>query len=318
MGLADDALIRVERLFSREALLPSGARVHYATAGEDGPAIVLLHGGGPGSSGIAAWYALAPFLASRGFRVYCPDMPGFGLTRVPSHANLVGRAGHLRLLDEFVDALCLDRFHVVGTWTGADTAAGYICAHVDRIISFALIAGPVGDILDQQEIRSLDRRPVGERVQLPRFDGTPESMRAVMTAIAHDPASVRDDIAAMRAAAAKLQAALFAQHQAQLSDTDPNAAASLSIKGRFDAMTIPGICVWGNNDALAPIDAGVALEERLRNVQFFFPEGVGHQAQNDRLDIFGELLAEFFRDGVVSPPTADVAGISRHRTGPRD
>ncbi|MDP9094583.1 MAG: alpha/beta hydrolase [Actinomycetota bacterium] len=315
MGLAEDSLMSVSGLYSRLVLVESGVRIHYVTAGEDGPAVVLLHGGGPGSSGTAAWHKIAPFLGSKGFRVYCPDLPGFGLTRVPEDAAVFGRGGHRHVLHEFVNALGIDRFHLGGTWTGSDTVAGYTCANPDRVTSFALIAGPVGDILSQDEMRALDSRPPNERPQIAKFDGTEESMRAAMTAITHDPRSVRDDAVRMRTAAANLQSSTFARHQACLADSDPNLAASLSIKGRFDVLTTPGICIWGRSDSLAPLEAGFALEDRLPNVDFFYPEGVGHQDQNERLEIFTSVLLEFFRDGAVGSSTAEIAGISRRRTG---
>ncbi len=302
--------MRVPGLCSRRIRLGSGSLVHYVTAGEDGPAVVLLHGGGPGSSGTAAWYGVAPFLGSMGFRVYCPDLPGFGLTQVAGHSESYGRAGHLRILDEFVDALCLDRFHLGGTWTGSDTVAGYTTAHPERVISYALLAGPIGDILSPQDLRA-SHGPGGPSVQIPAFDGTEESMRAVMTAISRDPSSIKDDVVAMRTAAANRQAASFARHQAALAVVDANAAASLSLVGRFDVLTTPGICVWGKADSLAPIEAGLMLERRLPNVRFFYPDDLGHQEQNDRPDIFENLLLEFFRDGTVGRATAVVAAASR-------
>ncbi|MEO7894108.1 MAG: alpha/beta fold hydrolase, partial [Aeromicrobium sp.] len=50
------------------------------TSGDSGPAVLLLHGGLPGSSGTAGWRFMAPFLGNNGFRVYAPDMPGYGLS----------------------------------------------------------------------------------------------------------------------------------------------------------------------------------------------------------------------------------------------
>ena len=50
--------------------LHTGARAHFVEAGPaDGPAVVLLHGGLPGSSGAAGWRFMLPALAAQGFRV---------------------------------------------------------------------------------------------------------------------------------------------------------------------------------------------------------------------------------------------------------
>src|SRR5436190_14282955 len=77
-GLTDEDIIQIPGLHSRWVRLANGARAHYVTSGETGPAIVLLHGGIEGSSGTAGWRFMAPFLGANGFRVYCPDQPGFG------------------------------------------------------------------------------------------------------------------------------------------------------------------------------------------------------------------------------------------------
>ena len=87
----------------------------------------------------------------------------------------------------------------------------------------------------------------------------------------------------------------------------------MSTKGRFDKMTIPGIYLYGRQDVLTPVEWGFVQEERLPNVQFFYPDECGHQGQTDRPDLFNPVYLEFFRDGQVSRATADAAGVSDRR-----
>src|SRR3984957_662974 len=105
----------VPGVFSRWVRLGNGELAHYMTAGETGPAIILLHGGIQGSSGTAGWRFMAPFLGANGFRVYCPDQPGFGWadTREAYRPEL-GIIDNTEFVREFADALCLDRFHISG------------------------------------------------------------------------------------------------------------------------------------------------------------------------------------------------------------
>ena len=51
-------------------------RIHYVESGS-GPVVLLLHGGGPGASGLSNYSRNLEALASR-FRVVVPDMPGYG------------------------------------------------------------------------------------------------------------------------------------------------------------------------------------------------------------------------------------------------
>src|SRR6476660_10358887 len=77
-GLTEENIMHIPGLESRWVRLANGAKAHYVTSGDTGPAIILLHGGIVGSSGTAGWRFMAPFLGANGFRVYCPDQPAFG------------------------------------------------------------------------------------------------------------------------------------------------------------------------------------------------------------------------------------------------
>ena len=59
-----------------------GVRMHYEVEGPaDGPVVVLVHGLGGRAED---WRKLAPYLAKAGFRVYLPDLPGYGRSEKPA------------------------------------------------------------------------------------------------------------------------------------------------------------------------------------------------------------------------------------------
>ncbi len=54
----------------------SGYRVHYYALGpKTGPVVVLVHGLGGRAND---WEKVAPYLVKAGYRVYLPDLPGYG------------------------------------------------------------------------------------------------------------------------------------------------------------------------------------------------------------------------------------------------
>ncbi|MGD9714916.1 MAG: alpha/beta fold hydrolase, partial [Thermomicrobiales bacterium] len=119
MALTEEGIIDTPGISSQWVRLPSGARAHYMAAGHKGPAIVLLHGGIAGSSGMAGWRFMMPVLAEAGFRVYAPDRPGFGDSDTREEFwPKQGFKSHVDFLKEFVDTLCLDRFHIGGNSQG--------------------------------------------------------------------------------------------------------------------------------------------------------------------------------------------------------
>jgi pimeloyl-ACP methyl ester carboxylesterase len=314
MALTEEGIIDVPGMASRWVRLQTGCLAHYMTAGESGPNVVLLHGGIIGSSGTAGWRFMAPFLAENGFRVYCPDQPAFGLTENYEHIYVPGEAGHVDFLQDFVDALAIDKFHLAGNSMGCSNTVNYVTAHPERVLSFALIAGGIGDLAPMQEAFANDTRPESEKPRIDVFDGTADSMRRMMAAIIYRQEAISDDLTEMRTRAANKHREAYGRHMATMFNPDPDISARLSTKGRFDRLSVPGIYLYGRQDVLLPVEiCGYPQEDVLPNVQFFYPDECGHQGQTDQPEMFNQAFLEFFRDGKVSRKTADWAGVSKRR-----
>ena len=284
------------------------------TSGTSGPQVVLLHGGIPGSSGTAGWQFMAPFLGEHGFRVYCPDMPAYGLSDPRPEYRPAGLHSHVDFVQEFITALDLDTFYLAGNSMGCANTVNYVLAHPERVRSFILIAGDVGDLVEGP-------KPAAKVAELAKYDGTRESMRSLMAAIIHKGEAITDDLIEMRyQAATRHREALgtffptILQYAGVHPYPDPNIAARLSTKGRFDKITIPAIYLFGREDVVTPVEWGHAQEDVLPNIQFFYPVECGHQGQTDRPDLFNPVFLEFFRDGIVSRRSADAAGVSKRRS----
>lgn len=313
MALTEEGLIEVPGMSSQWVRLPSGAKAHYMTSGTTGPAVVLLHGGIPGSSGTAGWRFMAPYLGENGFRVYCPDMPAYGLSDprpeyAPTHLH-----DHVDFIHEFVTALGLEKFHLAGNSMGCANTANYVVAHPERVLSYILVAGDVGDLVPGP-------KPPSTISGLSGYDGTREGMRAMMEAIIYRGEVISDDLIEMRYQAAARHAESVKKFFPSILEyagvkpwSDENIAARLSTKGRIERITTPACYLFGKEDVLTPVEWGYAQEDLLPNVQFFYPEECGHQGQTDRPDLFNPVFLEFFRDGKVSRATADAAGVSKRR-----
>src|SRR5436190_23296472 len=98
-----------------------GLRTFYVKLGS-GPPVVLIHGASPGASTLVAWKLNVEPLAAAGFTVYAYDQPGFGYTDNPRDYSLEYRVAHAKA---FLEAMRLERFHVVGNSVG-----GYIAARI--------------------------------------------------------------------------------------------------------------------------------------------------------------------------------------------
>lgn len=314
MALTDEGIIDTPDLYSRWVRLPGGVKTHYMTAGSSGPNIVLLHGGLNGSSGQAGWRDIAPGLAKAGFRVYAPDLPAFGLTVDETEYYGYGLGAQLNFLRDFVDALCLDTFHLAGNSLGCNIGAHYLVDNPHRVLSFAGIAGAFGDVVPEDAVQRPAKR---SKINLD-FDGTEAAMRRILENIVLNPEKVSDDLVAMRTRAANAQGDRWDKMMGQFFQDvghkgDANSSVRYRTKGRLEKLTTPAIYIYGAKDTLNPVEQAYIQEDALPNFQMFYPPNCGHQSQTDDPDLHIRLLSEFFRDGKVTAATAKEAGVSQRR-----
>lgn len=311
VALTAENIIEIPGIRSEWVRLPNGAKAHYSASGESGPPVILLHGGIVGSSGTAGWRFMAPFLGANGFRVYAPDRPGFGLSdmREEYHPKR-GFRSWVRFVDDFATALNLDTFHIAGNSQGAHTTAYYVTTHPERVRSFILIA-----TAGLNAGMGVDPSKLQKGITSPPFDGSEESMRALMTSIIYRQEAISDDLLKMRTMAAnnQMKSYMAAVDWNQRAMTDPNLQHMMDLRGKLDKTTIPGLYLYGKQDVLGPVENGYLQEEKIPNIQCFFPDECGHQGQTDQPEMFNQVFLEFFRDGRVSKKTAEWAGVSTNR-----
>ena len=315
MALTDEGLVPTSDLLSRWVSLSTGVRAHYMTAGSSGPAILMLHGGLNGSSGLAGWREVAPALSAQGFRVYCPDFPAYGLT-VDRGGRVYGYGldALVRFVDDFVDAVGLDTFHLVGNSLGCNVGAHYIVNNTDRVLTFTGIAGAFGDVVPNDPVLVPANRG---NVNI-TFDGTAESMRVILEGLVLDKSKVTDDLVEMRTLAANNQSEDYPHMIGQFfrdarGEGDANDSVRHRTAGRLNEITTPAIYIYGAKDTLHPVEHAYFQEECLPNFQVFYPPHCGHQSQTDDPALHTQIIVELIRDKKISAATAKAMGVSDRR-----
>lgn len=290
--------------------LASGELAHFTTAGDSGPALVVLHGGLPGSSGSAGWSKLVPELASRGIRVFAPDLPGFGQSDTREQFHPVdGLKRWADFVIEFTSALGLDEFYLGGNSQGAQISALVAVNHFEKIQGMFLIstAGISECIGINWPFRERGDWP-------PRYEGTEESMRLVLEHVVRSKSSITDELVAQRYHAAQVQKESYTKGVASRRGAQNESFKQwMDLSTRLNRLDMPIIYLHGINDRLLPIEGVQLQEDALPNVQYFYVEDCGHQAQTDQAEIVNGVIAEFVGQGKVSAATAARAGVSNRR-----
>jgi len=126
----------------------AGARTRYYDVGQGEP-ILLIHGARPGGTSSAnTWTPVFAGLSNR-FRVLAPDRLGHGMTENPKGEYTP--AAEMQHIYNFIKALGLEKFHIMGQSTGAYHAARVTLEHPDWIKTLVVcdsntLSPPVGDI----------------------------------------------------------------------------------------------------------------------------------------------------------------------------
>ncbi len=111
-----------------------GVNTHYVVGGEGLP-LVLVHGGGA----TGGWGEWGPFLErfARDFRVYAPDLVGFGRSDKPP-ANYTTRF-FAEFFDAYMEAMALGRVNLIGHSLGGGVSLAYALNHPERVEKLILV-----------------------------------------------------------------------------------------------------------------------------------------------------------------------------------
>jgi pimeloyl-ACP methyl ester carboxylesterase len=284
-------LLRIHRLG-----LP-GRTVSILTMGA-GSDVLLLHGLGGAKS---SFFETAAALAGAGHRVHALDFPGFGASSKPLTAPYTARWFAETVL-EAMDALCIDRAHLVGNSMGGRVAIEVGLTAPDRVGGLGLLCPAVAFVK-----RSL--HPV-VRVLRPEFGLLPHAIPR--SAVAGQLWSLFADRDAIDPAVADLVVDEFrqtyrsagARHAFLASARNNYLDEPWGAKGfyaRLSDLQAPALFVWGSHDRLIPAGFGEIVAEWLPGARQIVLDGCGHVPQVERSPEVNELLAGFLEHCEQAP-----------------
>jgi len=138
--------------------LPSGAQLFYkedwlGAPWLDGEPVLFLHGNLENSE---VWYGWVPRMAQH-FRLYRPDLPGFGRSKAPSNFEW-SLANYARVAADFLDAVGAGSAHVIGAKTGGAIAMQFAATYPQRTRTLVVASGPFSSVDPKTENSSQQGR----------------------------------------------------------------------------------------------------------------------------------------------------------------
>ena len=273
-----------------------GARVHYQEFGEiSNPTLILIHGY---TASLYVWKTVAPMLADEGFHVVAVDLLGFGYSEKPSWFDYA-ITSQARIVARLMNLLGIGRATIIGSSYGGAVAATLALDYTERVEKLVLIDTVCNDTLKNHPVLKLASIPgVGEALAPFLIDSRTyqrHRMRGTLSPANHD--LITDE-----RVEGILRPLTAADAHHSLLATSRNWHAD---RIEQDAYLInqPTLIIWGEDDRVIPVDDGYKLHESILNSRFVILRDCGHVPQEEKSDLFTELVSEFCHDrkGRIGP-----------------
>ena len=263
-----------------------GIRTHYLEGGT-GPVLVLVHSGEFGGCAEFSWeYNFAHL--SKGHRVVAPDWLGFGQTdKVYDFANAFDR--RLRHMARFLEVMGIETPDIVGNSMGATFLLRDAASENPRLIPRSMVAIAGGGRIPDNDARQA----------LLNYDTTFESMRAVVSALFHDPMWAADDNYVARRRDESLRPGAW--ECAEAARVRSPASAERSVVGapdliQYEKITFPVLLITGVEDRLKEPGHGRELRDRMPNARLLEVDNAAHCPHIENPELVNDAISAFLAE----------------------
>lgn len=276
-----------------------GVQLHWAEAGSDSttPPVVLLHGL---NNSHLSWSGVASLLA-KDRRVLALDLPGHGASERPDVSYEL--AWHARVIARWIETAGLENVDVVGHSFGGGVAQMLLLECPERIRRLVLVAsGGLGKTVALW-LRLASLPHVVEYLGQPFMAlGTRLALRGVRRGV------TREDVEALiefnrQAGSARA----FARSVRDVIDWRGQRRNFLDRASEVQCLP-PVLILWGDRDALIPMEHGRTFAALLEGAVFEAFENAGHYLHNEQPDHFVRTVRAFLDDPEVRAPRLKDSG----------
>jgi pimeloyl-ACP methyl ester carboxylesterase len=250
--------------------VPVGQTTLYLLKGGDGPPCLVLHG----IEGNEGWLALHEALAEQA-TVYAPSHPGYGHTEAPAWISSVQHQAVF--YNWFIQQAQLGPVDLIGVGLG-----GWIAATMAVMCSASLrhlvLVGAAGVRPQDDEIFDIFIDPWRQVIERGFADASaaPEYQRIYGAAPIAEFGGIRE--------AGRVMSMRMCYKPYMY---DP------SLPGMLAKIDVPTLIVWGDKDAIVPIECARLYQQAIPNARLQELKNCGHFAHLERPRELAEIVAEF-------------------------
>lgn len=254
-----------------ETIFINNLKVNYKMAGV-GPAILVLHGWGGSSD---SWIRVQEILTKGGYRVICPDFPGFGKSFTPP--TPWGIKEYVNFVDDFIRKTCgesVEPFFLLAHSFGGRVAIKFATQYPEKIKSLILC-----DSAGIKPKLGLKIKTIFWLARIGNAIFTPKLLKRF-----------RDN--------ARNLFYVFLRHRDYVK---ANGTMKETIKKVLDEdlledlakIKIKTLIVWGDKDKLVPLKYAYIFKEKIENSELAVIPKIGHSPHLEVPDKLSEIILKF-------------------------
>jgi len=258
-------------------------RVHYQELGE-GPAVILIHGGGPGAYGYSNYRKNVGPLSQRN-RVIVMDLPGYGQSakRAQPDGLVVSLANAVR---DIMDHAGIEKASLIGNSLGGATSLRFALDSPQRLEKLILM-GTAGSLpmftpFPTEGLQRMQAFYSGEGPTL-------EKLSRVIDLLVYDRFAITQELLEERFRICTLPATMADPPLRNFQAHPKDALWSQGIEN----IANPTLLIWGAQDRVVPLDAAFILQKLIPNADLHIFSKCGHWAQWERAAEFNALVDDF-------------------------
>jgi pimeloyl-ACP methyl ester carboxylesterase len=247
----------------------NGLDVHYYTAGQGEP-VVVIHGGGGDAS---TWIRNIAELAGR-YTVYAPDLPGYGSSQPLAGDYYIPEL--VEFVDRFAGSLGLEKFYLIGHSLGGGIALNYTLKSPHKVKKLVLVSSLCLG------------REIAFWVRLFSLPALIRSLGALTIAI----------LKSVKWVVKQLNPAGFIMPLSPASMTVGGSITtfreqSLVLEQRLSEVKVPTLLVWGAKDPIVPVRQAYRAAKAIPDCRVEVFQKSGHNVHRDEIKQFSEVITGF-------------------------
>ncbi|AHD23161.1 alpha/beta fold hydrolase [Rhodococcus sp. D-6] len=267
--------------FAVKTVDAAGIPTRSLQAGSGDEAVVFLHG----TSGHLEAFARNIAVHAAHYECHAIDMLGHGYTGKPDYAYEIPR--YVEHLVNYLDAVGLDKVHLVGESLGGWVAAHLASEQPERVLSLQLLAA--GGTVANPEIMERIRTSTTKAVQSDNVELTRARLRLLM----HDPVDATEELVEARHRIYHQPDFVANIHNLLSLQDMETRQRNLLRPDRLARIQAPTLVVWGHENPFGDVPEAKKMAEDIPGAQLqLYPE-CGHWPQHEQAALYNPLSLEF-------------------------